>query len=129
MLMASRLLYGLANQDVLPRALGKVSKNTRSPYGGVIFSTLLALGLIYYVANNAESDIVLNLASITALLLLGVFTSSTSRAWSLRVDGRRGLLQVAGLHPGGGRGRLPVPDRAVGRPRRADLQDRRRCCC
>ncbi len=25
MLMASRLLYGLANQDVLPRSLGKVS--------------------------------------------------------------------------------------------------------
>ena len=28
MLMASRLLYGLANQDVLPRSLGKVSPNT-----------------------------------------------------------------------------------------------------
>ena len=52
MLMASRLLYGLANQDVLPRALGKVSPNTRSPYAGIIFSTVLALGLIFYVANR-----------------------------------------------------------------------------
>ena len=39
MLMASRLLYGLANQDVLPRALGKVSPNRRAPYVGIIFST------------------------------------------------------------------------------------------
>ena len=54
MLMASRLLYGLAHQDVLPRALGKVSPNTRAPYAGIIFSTLLALGLIIYVANRAE---------------------------------------------------------------------------
>ncbi len=44
MLMASRLLYGLAHQDVLPRTLGKVSPNRRSPYVGVIFSTVLALG-------------------------------------------------------------------------------------
>ena len=58
MLMASRLLYGLAHQDVLPRALGKVSPNTRAPYAGIIFSTLLALGLIVYVANRAEDDVV-----------------------------------------------------------------------
>src|SRR5918998_438213 len=32
MLMASRLLYGLAKQDVLPRTLGKVSPNTRAPW-------------------------------------------------------------------------------------------------
>ena len=44
MLMASRLLYGLAHQDVLPRALGKVSPNTRSPYAGVIFSTRAGAG-------------------------------------------------------------------------------------
>src|SRR3954449_5399243 len=70
MLMASRLLYGMAHQDVLPRSLGRVSKNRRSPYVGVIFSTLLALLLIAYVANKSESDIVLNLASTTSLLLL-----------------------------------------------------------
>ncbi|GAB3196764.1 APC family permease [Nocardioides hungaricus] len=73
MLMASRLLYGLAHQDVLPRTLGKVSPNRRSPYVGVIFSTVLALALILYVANRAEDDIVVNLASVTSLLLLGVF--------------------------------------------------------
>src|SRR3712207_8883699 len=40
MMMASRLLYGLARQHVLPRSLGKVSPNTRAPYAGIIFSTL-----------------------------------------------------------------------------------------
>ena len=31
MLMASRLLYGMANQDVLPRTLGKVLPGRRTP--------------------------------------------------------------------------------------------------
>ena len=35
MLMASRLIYGLAHQDVLPRVLGRVSPKSRSPYVGV----------------------------------------------------------------------------------------------
>ena len=39
MLMASRLLYGLANQDVLPRSLGKVLPSRRTPWAGIVFST------------------------------------------------------------------------------------------
>lgn len=99
MLMASRLLYGLANQDVLPRSLGKVSKNTRSPWAAVLFSTVLALGLIYYVADQAESDIVLNLASVTALLLLGVFTVVNIACLALRVDGRESKFRSPGYTP------------------------------
>ena len=86
MLMASRLLYGLAHQDVLPRTLGRVSPNRRSPYVGVAFSTALALALIVYVANKAESDVVLNLASVTSLLLLGVFTIVNIACLVLRRD-------------------------------------------
>ena len=89
MLMASRLLYGLAKQDVLPRTLGKVSPNRRAPYAGIIFSTVLALGLIVYVAEQAESEIVINLASVTSLLLLGVFTIVNIACLVLRRDGRR----------------------------------------
>jgi basic amino acid/polyamine antiporter, APA family len=99
MLMASRLLYGLANQDVLPRSLGKVSRKTRSPWVAVLFSTVLALGLIYYVANQAESDIVLNLASVTALLLLGVFTIVNVACLALRVDGRESKFKSPGYTP------------------------------
>jgi len=99
MLMASRLLYGLANQDVLPRTLGKVSPNTRSPYVAVVFTTILALGLILYVANRAESDIVINLASVTSLLLLGVFTIVNIACLVLRRDGRESKFRSPGPTP------------------------------
>lgn len=99
MLMASRLLYGLAHQDVLPRALGKVSPNTRAPYTGIAFSTLLALGLIVYVANRAEDDVVANLASVTSLLLLGVFTIVNVACLVLRRDGRDSLFRSPGPTP------------------------------
>jgi len=99
MLMASRLLYGLAHQDVLPRTLGKVSPNTRAPYAGIIFSTLLALGLIVYVAEKAESDVVINLASVTSLLLLGVFTIVNIACLVLRRDGRESSFRSPGPTP------------------------------
>jgi amino acid transporter len=99
MLMASRLLYGLANQDVLPRTLGKVSPNRRSPYAGIIFSTLLALCLIVYVAEQAESDVVVNLASVTSLLLLCVFTIVNIACLVLRRDGRESRFRSPGPTP------------------------------
>ena len=74
MLMASRLIYGLARQDVLPRSLGKVSRNTRAPWAGIAFTTLLALGLITVVSLNSDSSVVVALSGTTALLLLVVFT-------------------------------------------------------
>ena len=73
MLMASRLLYGLANQDVLPRTLGKVLPGRRTPWAGILFSTVLALGLIVLVSVAAESEVIGSLAGTTALLLLCVF--------------------------------------------------------
>jgi amino acid transporter len=74
MLMASRLIYGMARQHVLPRALGKVLPGRRTPWAGILFSTILALGLILYVTSDPESNIVANLSGTTAFLLLCVFT-------------------------------------------------------
>ena len=99
MMMASRLLYGLAHQDVLPRTLGKVSPTTRAPWAGIIFSTLLAFGLIIYVTVRAEDEIVTNLASVTALLLLGVFTIVNVACLVLRRDGREGTFRSPGPTP------------------------------
>lgn len=73
MLMASRLLYGMARQGVLPRQLGSVLPGRRTPWVAVAFSTLLALGLIFYVTRDAESNVVGNLSNVTAFLLLCVF--------------------------------------------------------
>ena len=44
MLMASRLIYGMATQGVLPRGLGKVLPDRRSPWAAIVFTTVLALG-------------------------------------------------------------------------------------
>ncbi|WGX94687.1 APC family permease [Nocardioides sp. L-11A] len=74
MLMASRLIYGMARQRVLPPVLGKVLPGRRSPYVAIGFTTLLACGLIAYVRLASESTIVGALSGTTALLLLAVFT-------------------------------------------------------
>ncbi len=87
MLMASRLLYGMANQDVLPRALGKVLPTRRTPYVGIVFSTVLALGLLV-VAAQLEASTVTTLSGTTALLLLCVFTVVNVACLVLRRDPR-----------------------------------------
>jgi amino acid transporter len=73
MLMASRLIYGMARQRVLPKQLGAVLPGRRTPWAGIAFSSLLALLLIWYVTSDPDSNIVANLSSTTALLLLCVF--------------------------------------------------------
>ncbi len=87
MLMASRLLYGMAHQDVLPRTLGKVLPGRRTPYVGIAFSTLLALGLLV-VAAQLESSTVATLSGTTALLLLCVFAVVNVACLVLRRDPR-----------------------------------------
>jgi amino acid transporter len=74
MLMASRLLYGMAQQDVLPRALGKVLPERRSPWSAIVVTALIAIGLIFTVTNVMGPATVAALGGTTALLLLCVFT-------------------------------------------------------
>ncbi|KNX36984.1 APC family permease [Luteipulveratus halotolerans] len=78
MLMASRLLYGMANQQVLPAAFGRVHPTRRTPWVSIIFTTLISFGLIVYVvrASGTESgsNAIKLLGGTTALLLLCVFT-------------------------------------------------------
>lgn len=74
MLMASRLLYGLARQGVLPHALGWVHPVRRTPWVAILFTTVLAFGLIYFVVRNSQAEAIALLGGTTALLLLCVFT-------------------------------------------------------
>jgi APA family basic amino acid/polyamine antiporter len=74
MLMASRLLYGLARQDVLPHVLGRVHPVRRTPWVAILFTTAIAFGLIYFVVRNSQSQAIALLGGTTALLLLCVFT-------------------------------------------------------
>jgi amino acid transporter len=86
MLMASRLIYGMAQQDVLPRSLGKVLPGRRTPWSGIVFTTLIALALIAVVTYQAESSIVVALGGTTGLLLLVVFTVVNVACLVLRRD-------------------------------------------
>ncbi len=91
MLMASRLIYGMAQQRVLPPVLGKVLPGRRSPYVAIGFTTLLALGLITYVRLGSESTIVGALSGTTALLLLAVFSIVNVACLILRRDPSNGF--------------------------------------
>jgi amino acid transporter len=86
MLMASRLIYGMAQQDVLPRSLGKVLPGRRTPWTGIVFTTLIALALIAVVTYQAESSIVVALGGTTGLLLLVVFAVVNVACLVLRRD-------------------------------------------
>ncbi len=86
MLMASRLLYGMAQQDVLPRSLGRVHPVRRTPYVSVAFTTLIAIGLISYVVLRLDEDAISLLGGTTSLLLLCVFTVVNIAVLVLRRD-------------------------------------------
>lgn len=74
MLMASRLIYGMAKQGVVPRVLGKVLPGRRSPWVAIVFTTVIAMGLVTYVRlGDSESPVIPALGGTTALLLLAVF--------------------------------------------------------
>ncbi|MGL5818418.1 MAG: APC family permease [Phycicoccus sp.] len=74
MLMASRLLYGMARQQVLPPFLGRVGSRRQTPWAAILFTTAISFGLIALVTQRAEGDVISALGGTTALLLLGVFT-------------------------------------------------------
>ena len=80
MLMASRLLYGMSRERVLPEQLGKVHPARRTPYVAILFTTALAFGLIAFVGRVPA------LGGTTALLLLGVFTVVNIAVLVLRRD-------------------------------------------
>ncbi len=80
MLMASRLLYGMAQEKVLPSILGKVLPKRRTPYTAIVFTTGLAIALVTFV--GAVPD----LGGTTALLLLAVFTLVNIAVLVLRSD-------------------------------------------
>lgn len=66
-IMASRLLYGMADQGLLPRALAKVHPKTQTPHWSVLTIAAVSLALI-------ASGTLSRLASTTSFLLLIVFS-------------------------------------------------------
>jgi amino acid transporter len=69
MLMASRLLYGMANERILPRTFGTVHPFRRTPW----VSILVTSGIAAVLVATAGTGGVGKLGGTTALLLLCVF--------------------------------------------------------
>ena len=88
MLMASRLIYGMARQHVLPPVLGAVHPTRHTPWVAIMFTTLIAFGLIFYVTAFANSDAIAVLGGTTSLLLLAVFAVVNVAVLVLRRDAR-----------------------------------------
>ncbi len=79
MLMASRLLYGMANQRIIPKQLGTVHPFRRSPWVAIVFTSVIAIGLVSFVDIGV-------LGGTTALLLLAVFAIVNVAVLVLRKD-------------------------------------------
>ena len=79
LIMASRLMYGMAEQGVVPRPFGRVLPNRRTPWVAIAFTTALAAGLL------VTGDLG-DLAETTVLLLLAVFAIVNVAVLVLRRD-------------------------------------------
>jgi APA family basic amino acid/polyamine antiporter len=93
MLMASRLIYGMAKQHVLPPVLGTVHPGRRTPWVAIVFTTSIAFGLILYVTAFAGDSAISTLGGTTSLLLLAVFGVVNVAVLVLRKD-----VQADGAH-------------------------------
>ncbi|WP_243088412.1 APC family permease [Streptomyces sp. 891-h] len=78
-MMASRLCYGMANERILPRGMGRVLPGRRTPVAGIVFVTLLALGLV-------STGEIAGLGDTTSFLLLCVFAVVNVAVLVLRRD-------------------------------------------
>jgi APA family basic amino acid/polyamine antiporter len=79
MIMASRLLYGMSIQGIVPGAFSKVLPGRRTPWVAIAFTTLLAMLL-------ASTGDLSTLADMTVVLLLTVFVLVNLSVLILRRD-------------------------------------------
>jgi amino acid transporter len=79
LIMASRLVYGMSREGILPGVFGRVHRTRRTPYASIAFTALIAAGLV----TSGELD---DLADTTVLLLLLVFAAVNVSVLVLRRD-------------------------------------------
>jgi amino acid transporter len=79
LIMASRLVYGMAQEGIVPAPLGRVSVQRRTPWAAIVFTSLIAAGLVL----TGDLDA---LADTTVVLLLLVFAIVNVAVLMLRGD-------------------------------------------
>ena len=79
MIMASRLMYGMAEEGVVPRPLAIIHERTRTPWVSILFTTAIAVVLVL----TAQLE---KLAETTVALLVIVFAIVNATVLYLRRD-------------------------------------------
>lgn len=84
----SRILYGMAKEDVVPGIFGKIHASRRSPWFALIFAALVVCGLLLagWVLNQAGVgvDVVARLATVTVVFTLFIYALVIFSALKLR---------------------------------------------
>jgi APA family basic amino acid/polyamine antiporter len=84
MIMASRIVYGMGDQGVVPTVFSTVHRGRRTPWISILFTTIIALLLLTTIGGNAEA--LSMLGSTTVVLLLLAFIMVNFSVLVLRRD-------------------------------------------
>jgi basic amino acid/polyamine antiporter, APA family len=84
LIMASRVVYGMGDQGVLPRIFSTVHARRRTPWIAIAFTSLVVLALLITVGRNDEA--LSTLSSTTVVLLLSAFVVVNVSVLLLRRD-------------------------------------------
>jgi APA family basic amino acid/polyamine antiporter len=67
--MASRVIYGMADQGVLPVVFSRVHPGRRTPWVSILFTTLVVLTLLATIGRNPDALDTLSTTTVVLLLL------------------------------------------------------------
>jgi amino acid transporter len=84
MIMASRIIYGMGDQGVMPTAFSRVHPGRRTPWVSILFTTVIALLVLIAIGRNDEA--LATLGSTTVVLLLIAFVMVNIAVLVLRRD-------------------------------------------
>jgi basic amino acid/polyamine antiporter, APA family len=84
MIMASRIVYGMGDQGVMPTAFSRVHPGRRTPWVSILFTTVIALLVLVAIGRNDEA--LATLGSTTVVLLLIAFVMVNISVLILRSD-------------------------------------------
>ena len=84
MIMASRIIYGMGDQGVVPTVFSSVHRGRRTPWVSILFTTTIALLLLIAIGRNDEA--LSTLGSTTVILLLIAFVMVNISVLVLRRD-------------------------------------------
>ena len=84
LIMASRVVYGMGDQGVMPSIFATVHRSRRTPWIAIVFVSAIALVLLLTIGRNDEA--LSTLSSTTVVLLLSAFVMVNVSVLVLRRD-------------------------------------------